>query len=256
VPSAKRARQRAAREARLAALEQRRRRKAAVRRTVIIFVVVLAAIGIYKLVSGSTKASAQEAANNASAAAGCPSDPKTVPKKPTWSQPPAFTIDSSKTYTATVRTDIGTFVVALDAKNAPKTTNNFVFLADHHFFDCTVFPRGGKGFVIQGGSPTASNTGGPGYEFADENLPTSGPNYYPLGSLAMANSGPNTNGSQFFIIVGTSGEQLQPNYSLFGQVTSGMNVVQKVAAHGGKASSNYTPVAVTHRILKLTIKTS
>jgi cyclophilin family peptidyl-prolyl cis-trans isomerase len=256
VPSAKRARQRAAREARLAALEQRRRRRAALRRFIIIVVLVAAAVGIYKLVSGRSTQSAQAAANQASAAAGCPSDPKTVPKKQSWSEPPAQTIDPSKTYTATVRTDIGTFVIDLDAAKAPKTVNNFVFLANQHFYDCTVFPRGGKGFVVQGGSPTAGNTGGPGYQFADENLPTTGPNYYPLGSLAMANSGPNTNGSQFFIIVGSAGEQLQPNYSLFGQVTSGMKVVQKIAAHGGSAQSNYTPVKVTHRILTMTIKTS
>jgi cyclophilin family peptidyl-prolyl cis-trans isomerase len=135
---------------------------------------------------------------------------------------PEFGIDPSKRYTATMDTSLGTIVIALDAVKAPKTVNNFVFLAGYHYYDGIIFHRIINGFVCQGGDPTGTGRGGPGYRFEDE-LPKAG--QYQLGSLAMANAGPNTNGSQFFIISGSSGVQLPPNYSLFGQVVKGMEVV-------------------------------
>ena len=132
-------------------------------------------------------------------------------------------IDPTKRYTATMETSMGTIVISLDPINAPKTTNNFVFLALNHYYDGIIFHRIIKGFVCQGGDPQGSGMGGPGYRFEDE-LPK--PGKYAIGSLAMANAGPNTNGSQFFIISGQSGCSLPPLYSLFGQVVKGLDVVE------------------------------
>jgi cyclophilin family peptidyl-prolyl cis-trans isomerase len=134
-------------------------------------------------------------------------------------------IDPTKRYTATMETSMGTIVISLDPINAPKTTNNFVFLALNHYYDGIIFHRIIKGFVCQGGDPQGSGMGGPGYRFEDE-LPK--PGKYAIGSLAMANAGPNTNGSQFFIISGQSGCTLPPLYSLFGQVVKGLDVVEKM----------------------------
>jgi cyclophilin family peptidyl-prolyl cis-trans isomerase len=131
-------------------------------------------------------------------------------------------IDPSKRYTATMETSLGQLVIALDPVNAPKTVNNFVFLAAHHYFDGIIFHRIINGFVCQGGDPTGTGRGGPGYRFADELPP---PGRYEIGSLAMANAGPNTNGSQFFIISGLDGMKLPPQYSLFGKVVDGLDVV-------------------------------
>src|SRR5215510_6513354 len=132
-------------------------------------------------------------------------------------------IDPAKRYTATLHTTLGTIVVALDAVRAPKTVNNFVFLALHHYYDGVIFHRVIDGFMCQGGDPTGTGRGGPGYRFEDE-LPKAG--QYQLGSVAMANAGPNTNGSQFFIISGPDGVRLPPQYSLFGKVVKGMDVVE------------------------------
>ena len=131
-------------------------------------------------------------------------------------------IDPSKTYTAEMVTSMGTLTIALDPIAAPKTVNNFVSLARYHYYDGLIFHRIIQGFVCQGGCPEGSGRGGPGYRFADE-LPK--PGRYELGSLAMANAGPNTNGSQFFIISGPSGMGLPPQYSLFGKVVNGLDIV-------------------------------
>jgi cyclophilin family peptidyl-prolyl cis-trans isomerase len=124
-----------------------------------------------------------------------------------------------------MKTSVGTMVIALDAVAAPKTVNNFVFLARYHYYDGNIFHRINQGFVCQGGDPEGSGRGGPGYRFEDE-LPA--PGRYELGSLAMANAGPNTNGSQFFIISGPSGVGLPPQYSLFGKVVKGLEVVDQM----------------------------
>jgi cyclophilin family peptidyl-prolyl cis-trans isomerase len=144
-------------------------------------------------------------------------------------------IDASKRYTASMVTSKGTLTIALDPIAAPATVNNFVFLARYHYFDGIVFHRIIPGFVLQGGDPTGNGTGGPGYRFADE-LPKAG--RYELGSLAMANAGPNTNGSQFFVISGPSGIRLPPQYSLFGKVVAGLDVVAAIDAIG---TSSGTP---------------
>ncbi len=139
-----------------------------------------------------------------------------------FDQKPEMGIDPSKRYTAKMTTSLGEIVIALDPVKAPVTVNNFVFLAGYHYFDGVVFHRIINGFVCQGGDPTATGRGGPGYRFDDE-LPK--PGQYQIGSLAMANAGPNTNGSQFFIISGPNGASLPPAYSLFGQVVKGLDVV-------------------------------
>ena len=156
-----------------------------------------------------------------------------APRKQDFGSAPEMGIDPSKRYTATVDTTLGELVVALDAAGAPKTVNNFVFLALNHYYDGVIFHRIINGFMCQGGDPTGTGRGGPGYKFEDE-LPK--PGRYEVGSVAMANAGPNTNGSQFFIVSGPSGVGLPPLYSLFGKVVKGLDVVdamQRVATGGG-----------------------
>ena len=146
---------------------------------------------------------------------------------------PPMGIDPAKRYSVSMETTLGTMVIALDAAAAPLTVNNFVYLAAHHYYDGVIFHRIIKGFMCQGGDPEGSGRGGPGYKFGDE-LPK--PGKYQIGSVAMANAGPNTNGSQFFIVSGSSGVGLPPQYSLFGQVVKGLEVVeamQNVATRPG-----------------------
>ena len=148
---------------------------------------------------------------------------------------PPMIIDPAKNYTATMVTSKGTLEIVLDAIGAPLTVNNFVFLARWHYYDGVTFHRVIPGFVLQGGDPSGNGTGGPGYRFADE-LPKAG--RYELGSLAMANAGPNTNGSQFFVISGPDGVRLPPLYALFGKVVKGLDVVSAINDIG---SSSGTP---------------
>jgi cyclophilin family peptidyl-prolyl cis-trans isomerase len=296
MPTEKRARKRAARDARIAAQQRAQKRRSTVRRTVTVVVLVAVAGGIYALVGtgGSTKnnagkkggtttttlattsttatttpttttttapSGAQAAANATAVAAGCPNDPTQALTKTMYKTAPAMTIDTTKTYTATVKTDAGTFVITLDAKSAPVAVNSFVFLAQKDFFNCVIFHRVIPGFVVQGGDPTGTGTGGPGYEFTEKGPPAAAnaAQQYPLGSVAMANSNspsttdPSTNGSQFFIVTGTQGEQLPPDYVLFGQVTSGMSVVDQISTDG---SASGVPPTVTHRMLSVTIADS
>ncbi len=183
-------------------------------------------------------------------AAACPAADGSSEKKISFDGVPAMCIDVAKSYTAKVETDAGTFTVALDAKKAPKTVNNFVFLSRYHFYDGVPFHRVIPGFVVQGGdAEKGDGTGGPGYEFADE-LPKAGE--YEIGSLAMANSGPNTNGSQFFVITGPQGVGLPPQYSLFGKVIEGLDVVKKIEADG---TAEGAP-KVVHKMTKITITES
>ncbi len=149
--------------------------------------------------------------------------------KKQYSKPPAMQIDPNKTYTATVSTTMGDFKIQLFAKDAPKTVNNFVFLARDKFYDGLTFHRVIKDFMIQTGDPAGNGTGGPGYTFEDE---LNNGHQYEIGVVAMANSGPNTNGSQFFIGTGdqVTGLRNIPNYTIFGKVVAGMDVVEKIAS--------------------------
>ena len=155
----------------------------------------------------------------------CPNADGSSERVTQFAAQPPMCIDPTKTYTATMQTTIGEMVIHLDAVNAPLTVNNFVYLARWHYFDGLIFHRVIKGFVIQGGCPEGSGRGGPGYRFADE-LPKAG--RYEVGSLAMANAGPDTNGSQFFVITGPSGVGLPPSYSLFGKVIKGVEVATAI----------------------------
>ncbi len=158
----------------------------------------------------------------------CPSADGSSPRTTRFAKPPPTCIVASKTYVAEMQTSKGLITIALDPQAAPQTVNNFVVLARYHYFDTLPFHRIVTDFVIQGGSPDASGNGNPGYKFADE-VPAAASAYQP-GSLAMANSGPDTNGSQFFIVVNPA--PLEALYSLFGQVTGGMDVVQAIDAAG------------------------
>jgi peptidyl-prolyl cis-trans isomerase B (cyclophilin B) len=276
VPSDKRSRQRAAREARLAAEAQSRKRRKQIRNGVIGVVLVGIIVGIVFLVSGgnnngdsksnattttaasgkSADAKLQATANEVAVKAGCPASTKTTVNTQKYSSAPAMTIDTSKNYTATVVTTAGTFDIALDAKTAPITVNNFVFLADKGYYHCVIFHRVIPDFMDQTGDPTGTGEGGPGYTIQDENPPKAAnpAQQYPLGSVAMANTGqPNTGGSQFFIVAGSQGESLPNTYALFGSVTSGMNVVDTINQQGSAAG---VPPDVTQRILSVTIHES
>jgi cyclophilin family peptidyl-prolyl cis-trans isomerase len=166
-------------------------------------------------------------------------------KNAMYHEAPHMTIDQKKTYEATLHTSEGDIVVSLAAKETPVTVNNFVFLARDHFYDGTIFHRVIKGFMIQGGDPSGDGTGGPGYTFPDE--PFTGE--YTRGTLAMANAGPDTNGSQFFIV--HEDTPLPKNYVIFGHVTAGLDVVDKIAeapveaSASGEASRPVSPVRVT-----------
>ncbi|MZQ87380.1 peptidylprolyl isomerase [Paenibacillus sp. 5J-6] len=173
-----------------------------------------------------------------------------------WSKAPDMTIDTNKTYQAEVTTSKGSFTIDLYAKEAPKTVNNFVFLSKEGFYNNVTFHRIIKSFMIQTGDPQGTGMGGPGYKFADE-LKTS--HKYEPGTVAMANSGPNTNGSQFFICSGDDCANLnkQPNYTIFGKVTQdGMATIAKIAETpvemGGEATPSKPKEKVT--INAITIK--
>jgi cyclophilin family peptidyl-prolyl cis-trans isomerase len=138
-------------------------------------------------------------------------------------------------------TSKGTMTIALDPIAAPATVNNFVFLARWHYYDGVVFHRIIPGFMLQGGDPDGTGRGGPGYRFDDE-LPA--PGRYEIGSLAMANAGPNTNGSQFFIVSGPDGTSLPPSYSLFGQVVKGLDVVKAIESVGSRSGAPSEQVVI------------
>jgi cyclophilin family peptidyl-prolyl cis-trans isomerase len=277
VPSEKRARQRAAREARLAAEAKRQQNRKRIRNGIIIVAAAGLVVGLVFALSGNnnnkthssashdttttnashaTNAKLQAEANAAAVKAGCPASTSTQVNNQKYAAAPAMTIDTTKTYTATVTTTTGTFVITLDAKNAPQTVNNFVFLADKGFYHCVIFHRVIPQFMDQTGDPTGTGQGGPGYTIPDENpaKAATGQPQYPLGSVAMANTGsPHSGGSQFFIVAGSQGESLPNSYALFGQVTSGMNVVDTINQQG---SAQGVPPDVTQRILSITVASS
>jgi cyclophilin family peptidyl-prolyl cis-trans isomerase len=266
MPTEKRQRQKEGRAARQAAL-QAHRRKAARRRQVVtavaVFAIVIIIVALLQrgddggqgVTAGSSTTTLGEGSPTSAPApaskvgtAPCPPADGSATRTITFDGRPQPCIDPAKTYTATVETDVGTFTVALDAKKAPTTVNNFVFLARYHFFDGVKFHRVIPSFVIQGGDAAKGDgTGDAGYKIPDE-LPRQGE--YKVGSLVMANSGqPNTGGSQFFVITGDQGVALPPQYSLFGQVTGGLEAVQKIEADGSPEGQPRT----VHQMVKVTI---
>jgi len=169
----------------------------------------------------------------------------TGPKQ--WDQPPPMTIDLAKQYYATIRTEKGDIRVQLFADEAPETVNNFVFLARQHFYDNTTFYRVIPGFMAQGGDPTATGTGGPGYTFADEFHPDL--RHDSAGIVSMANAGANTNGSQFFIAFAPL-PYLDGYHSVFGKVISGMEVLNSLTPRDPEENPDYPG----DRILTITIE--
>jgi cyclophilin family peptidyl-prolyl cis-trans isomerase len=143
-----------------------------------------------------------------------------------WSSQPDLVIDAANTYRATIRTSKGDIGVELFADRSPSTVNNFVFLAREGFYDGVIFHRVIQGFMIQGGDPTGTGTGGPGYRFRDE-LDAAREFGYGPGILAMANAGPNTNGSQFFLM--HRDNPLPPAYAVFGRTVEGLEVIDAIA---------------------------
>ena len=143
-----------------------------------------------------------------------------------WSSAPDFVIDAAGQYTAVIRTNLGDITVELLADRSPSTVNNFVFLAREGFYDGVIFHRVIQGFMIQGGDPTGTGSGGPGYRFRDELDASRELGYHP-GTLAMANAGPNTNGSQFFLM--HRDNPLPPAYSVFGRTLQGLEVIDAIA---------------------------
>ncbi|NNC40847.1 MAG: peptidylprolyl isomerase [Acidimicrobiia bacterium] len=162
---------------------------------------------------------------------------------------PPLCIDTSKTYTAEISTTKGDYTIELDADVAPNTVNNFVVLARYHYYDGVPFHRIVPGFVIQGGDAVGPSPGigNPGYQFDDELPPAlaDADSFYQNGSVAMANSGVNTNGSQFFVVTGENGENLPPQYSRFGQVVDGMDVVMEIESVGSPSGSPTEEVIIT-----------
>ena len=211
----------------------------ALRRTVSLTIaigVLLAACGDDSTTSSNTAVDAGAAATTTVAAVApaataevCAPADGSAAKQTTFAAYPPVCIEPGKGYAAVIETNQGTLHITLRADIAPMTVNSFVNLARYHYFDGTTCHRAIQNFVVQCGDPTATGTGGPGYEFQDE-LPTEA---YQIGSIAMANAGPNTNGSQFFIISGSNGAALPPSYSLFGQVDAAdMGLVATLDALG------------------------
>ncbi|MBF9068657.1 peptidylprolyl isomerase [Streptacidiphilus fuscans] len=208
-------------------------------------VVAVAAVAVGAVAlwpSGSTKSSSDTAsAASAKASPSASTTGYTIPAKKdgSWKTEPPMTIDTSATYTAKIQLGQGEVDLKLDAAAAPHTVNSFVFLAGQHFFDgvyCHRLTTNGI-YVLQCGDPTGTGSGGPGYQFKDENLsdPAVKGGTYPAGTVAMANSGANTNGSQFFLVYKDS--QLPANYTPFGTITGGLNVLNSIAAKGSDNSN-------------------
>ena len=250
----------------LAKQQQRKRtRKLATRAAIFIAVVVGVAL-IISVSGGSDSTTTNDITVDTTATAPvegraitgdtpCPAVDGSEARASTFEKAPSNCLDAGKTYTAVVTTNKGEFTIVLDQKKAPLAANNFVTLARYKYFDNTQCHRAILDFVVQCGDPTATGSGGPGYSFADE-LPQAGE--YKLGSIAMANSGANTNGSQFFIITGDQGITLPPSYTLFGQVTSGLDTTVPAlnAASNPDPAANGVPTLETITIVSVVITES
>ena len=245
--------------------QRKRTRKLATRAAIFIAVVVGVAL-IISVSGGSDSTSTSDTTVDTAATAPvegraitgetpCPAVDGSEARASTFENAPSNCLDASKTYTAVVTTNKGEFSIVLDQTKAPLAANNFVTLARYKYFDNTQCHRAILDFVVQCGDPTATGSGGPGYSFADE-LPQAGE--YKLGSIAMANSGPNTNGSQFFIITGDQGVTLPPSYTLFGQVTSGLDTTVPAlnAASNPDPAANGVPPLETLTIVSVVITES
>jgi cyclophilin family peptidyl-prolyl cis-trans isomerase len=180
----------------------------------------------------------------------CPATDGSEPQQREFTEIQPFCIDVTKTYTALVETNFGEFTIDLRPDKAPQTVNNFVTLARYGYFDETVCHRAIPQYIVQCGDPQADGYGGPGYVIPDE-LPL--PGEYEVGQVAMANGGPNTGGSQFFIFTGEAATQLPPSYALFGDVTAGFDSTVTDIDAVGNPESNGQPPLEEIKILSVTI---
>jgi peptidyl-prolyl cis-trans isomerase B (cyclophilin B) len=206
--------------------------------------------------SASSSSSASPSSSASGSAKACAKAPAPTTKTQTWSAPGGSPLPVTPPTFMKLATNCGDIIVQMDAKNAPKTTQSMAFLASQSFFDLSdCFRLTDQGlFVLQCGSPTNKATGGPGYTVPDENLPAAGTNNYPAGTVAMANSGPGTSGSQFFIVYKDT--TLGPDYTIWGKVVTGLDVVQNVAAAGVQTGSGAPAPNQTIVITKATTGTT
>ena len=208
--------------------------------------------------TGSTPASVDPSPGPKAVACGARAPKNATTPKPQFATPPTMSLKAGATYLATLRTSCGTIVIRLDQKSAPNTVNSFVFLARKGFFDGTRFHRIARNFVIQGGDPTGTGSGGPGYSTLD---PPPADAKYPIGTVAMAKTGTDpagTAGSQFFIVTSASAQQaLAPGgkgqYAIIGHVISGMDVVRKIASLPIQGGSSDGPPAQSVYVDAVTI---
>lgn len=285
MPSEKRARQRAARREKRAAELKRIKRRRTLRRGLWLLALVAGIVGVVLLISSgsSKKQSATSKSTTTTSTSTTFPPPSTTPltttavkaacptaheterivlfKTASKSSGPPRCISPTSVWDATFETSVGSFVVRMPAAQSYAAVNNFVFLARWNYYDGTFFHRVIEGFVVQGGDPSGTGSGGPhhfpGYSFTGNTPPKScqaKKDCYPLGSLAMANTGsPTTNGSQFFVVTGSAGESLPPHYTLFGHVTKGMKVVDKIDSYGAPASSSTGTPKVRVYLLKVMV---
>jgi peptidyl-prolyl cis-trans isomerase B (cyclophilin B) len=241
------ARQRAERQAarRAAAATRRKQRNAVLASVLAVVLVAGAAIGLSLAAQSGPDDALADADANPSASlppGSCLYSPTADPASKPVPLPPAEDVEDEQAFTATLTTSQGPIVLELDSAAAPCTVNSFVSLAQAEFFADTPCHRlltGESTRILQCGDPTGTGTGGPGYEFADENLEGAA---YPRGTLAMANSGPGTNGSQFFLVFGDS--TFPPNFTPFGTITAGLDVLETVGAGGTTGSAPTLPVQI------------
>jgi cyclophilin family peptidyl-prolyl cis-trans isomerase len=215
---------------------------------------LLAVLALSLAACGDDDDSSSDAAAGTTAD-GCPPTDGSSDRVTAFEAAPPMCIDTSKEYTATVATNVGDLTIELDVDSAPSAVNNFVVLARYHYYDDTPCHRIIPDFMAQCGDPTGTGTGGPGYAFADE-LPDSS-DAYVYGAVAMANSGPNTQGSQFFTVTAPQGYPLQPNYTVFGQVVDSDATLATLNAAGNPdPAANGVPPAEDVTIESVTITES
>jgi peptidyl-prolyl cis-trans isomerase B (cyclophilin B) len=223
---------------RAAEAAKRRRRNTIIAATAGVVVVVAGMLWFLRPSTSTPAASATTAApqpsgtSTAGMAKGCVAPPATRTNDLSWNQSPSPVLTKGQKGALLLRTNCGDLVITMDTENAPVTSNTMAFLTQQGFFDdtpCHRLTTAGL-YVLQCGDPTGGGSGGPGFSIKDENLPKAGKNNYPQGTVAMANSGPNTNGSQFFLVYQDT--TLPPNYTIWGSLTKGLDIVQTIAAKG------------------------
>ncbi|HEY5274338.1 MAG TPA: peptidylprolyl isomerase [Acidimicrobiales bacterium] len=280
MPSEKRARQRALRDQKLAVQERHNRRARNTRRSVTLVIAIGVIIALVALLSSGGSKKPTAAKSTTTTAAVTTTTATTLPVSKTAIAPvcppataagaakrviafttaPPVCVAANSVFNATVVTDVGTFVIHMTTASSPAAVNNFVFLARYHFYNGIIFQRVIPNFIVQGGDPTGTGAGGPGYSFTGNKPPAScvaKGDCYATGDVALANSNSelSTDSSQFFIVVPGGASNLADSYTVLGQVTSGMNVVEKIAADGNSvAADGGVPPKVTHHMISVTVQ--